>query len=146
MKNIGRRGFTRQPENPNVHISGPRKKERTLYTKRAKQWREREKSANFRAPHPSGPTPRGPLVWGPTPHVSGFEVLSPSGSSFRALTCVVVVCCCVFVLLCCAVPNLKNHNFCFGSSKFVHVWKCVWWCRFVCACGTWCVCDTRWCL
>ena len=81
----GRRGFTRQPESPNVHISGPRRFKHHQNSTQGPQERERrmkivaeegKRSAKFwastlRAPHPSGlhPSvlqPSGPTLRGPT--------------------------------------------------------------------------------
>ena len=69
----GRRGSTRQPESPNVHISASRRfKHHQNSTrppretqKRANWWRERgKKSAKFWAPSLRGPTLRGPTFSG----------------------------------------------------------------------------------
>ena len=50
---------TRQPESPNVHISGPLNKERKL-------WRGGKKKREILGPHPSGPTLRCPTLRCPT--------------------------------------------------------------------------------
>ena len=82
----GRRGFTRQPESPNVHTWSskhhqnstrrhPEREEKNEILRR-----EREKRAKFRAPHPSGSPPFGP----PTLRASIFSGprgLHPFGAS-----------------------------------------------------------------
>ena len=104
-----RRGFTRQPESPNVHISGSRRFKNTTKfpredtqrdTERAKWEREREKKArNFG--HPTfagltlrGPTLRGPMFLGLGAHLSGLhpsEVLKGVCSSMLFFYLVVLL-------------------------------------------------------
>ena len=74
-----RRGFTRQPESPNVHISRSRpstppefKEDTQRDTKRARWWREREKRAKF--PAEGGPAEGGVLRKWSRDVQTGFRV------------------------------------------------------------------------
>ena len=86
-----RRGFTRQPESPNVHTEGLRRfkhhqNSTSRHPDRHKKSEmvagEGNKSAKFWPPHPSGPHPSGPHPSGPHPSGPHPSRAPPFGAHF----------------------------------------------------------------